>query len=270
MTRSSVLDRAAALPVLKRHGPRDVVVWTPDHESLLGTASDRELADFWGVEDSAVYHRRRLLAIPAFGNRGRPQPWTPAMIATLRDHHDRDIAKRFGITAASVAIKRRELRIEKELPHHLATTWTPAMLQELGKRLDGELAHEFGLSIKTVSAKRRELGIPRLRPTKIDWEATAVRKLLGSASDGRIADILDVAVETVRIKRTEAGIAPYQVDHWTPAVIARMGTVPDRVVAEEIGVDPAAVAWQRRQRGIRRWDGRRKKGDQLLVRRQRG
>src|SRR5262245_56371520 len=127
MSRSAALNRAAALPVLKRRGPRGVVVWTPSHEALLGAASDHALADLWDVEGSAVYQRRRLLAIPAFGDRGRLQPWTTMMIATLRDHHDTNIAKRFGITVASVAIKRRELGIEKTIPHHLAVVWKPAM-----------------------------------------------------------------------------------------------------------------------------------------------
>ena len=188
------------------------------------------------------------------------------MIAALRDHHDRAIVKRFHVNASSVAIKRRELGMPKRLPHHLAATWTPAMLKQLGTRLDGDLAKEFGLSARTVSAKRQELGIPRLRPTKLDWASAKVLKLLGSAPDSRIARVLGVTTDTVRVKRTAAGIPPFFIDRWTPEIVARMGTVPDRVIAYELGVDNAAVAWQRRQRRIRRWG---KHGRDRLPRRRR-
>jgi hypothetical protein len=206
MRLTPALRRAVALPALKRDRSNRRIIWTPAHEALLGTASDQDLADLWGITDGPVYLRRRMLAIPPFGNRGRAQPWTPAMIAALRDHHDSHIAKRFRLTMTTIAIKRRELGIRKQLPHHLAVVWTPVMLKHLGKRLDGEVARDLGLSPRTISAKRRELGIPRLRPTKIDWTSRSVRRLLGSAPDSRVARLLNVAIETVRIKRTAAGI----------------------------------------------------------------
>lgn len=75
-----------------------------------------------------------------------------------------------------------------------------------------------------------------------------------------IAEKLGVVQDTVRIRRTAAGIPPYRTITWTAKVIARLGTVPDRVIAEEIGATTSAVAWQRNQRGIRTWDTRGERG----------
>lgn len=77
-----------------------------------------------------------------------------------------------------------------------------------------------------------------------------VRTLLGSAADGQVTIQLGVGSEAVRKHRTAAGIPAYSLARWTSAVIMRMGSVPDRVIADEIGVDRSAVAWQRQQRGI--------------------
>jgi hypothetical protein len=46
----------------------------------------------------------------------------------------------------------------------------------------------------------------------------------------------------------------HRFDPWTPEVLKRPGTVPDRVIAEAIRVTSSTIAWQGWQRGIPRWD----------------
>lgn len=257
-SRSRALAQAEALPRLARVPSRRTVIWTKAHDDLLGVASDRHLAEIWGVDEGSVYQHRRLLAIPAHG-KGHPFPWTPVMVAMLYTDLDHTIAQRFGISTMRVAIRRREMRIPNRGIRHNQIVWTPAMIAQLGKREDGDIAKDYGLARPTVSAQRRSLGIARLRPTKVNWSSSQVIRLMGSASDRKIAQRLGVDGETVRTRRTAAGIPPYEYNPWTASVIARLGTVPDRLLAEEIGVTPSAVGWNRRRLGVPTWDKRRKK-----------
>lgn len=256
LSRARVLAAAAALPRIERRRPRGIVVWTTHHDALLGLASDAVLADAWNLRCFHVWRRRNLLGILPCGH----QPptvirWTAAMIRALGSMTDVAFAKRYGMSKASASLKRTSLNIQRAR-HPQTVVWTPAMVRLLGRHLDQEVARRLGLCTGTVSAKRRALGIARVVATKADWTTRHIRRLLGTASDGDIARRLGVTVETVRIRRTQAGIPPFAPLQWTPAIIARMGTVPDRVLAAEMGATPSAVAWQRRRLGIRTWDPR--------------
>lgn len=256
LTRERILALAAALPLLERRGSRRLVVWTSEHDALLGMVSDEVLAAEWNLLGDQVWRRRNLLRILPYGNHPPTTiHWTAGMIRELGSMTDKAFAARHGMAKATASLKRTSMGIRRGR-HPQTVEWTPKMIRLLGNYSDQEVARRLGLHEKTISGKRRDLGIPKKIPTKVEWDRPSIRRLLGAAPDTEIASRLGVNMETVRIRRNQAGIAPFAPLQWTPDIIARMGTVPDRVLAEEMGATPSTVTWQRNRRGIRPWDTR--------------
>jgi hypothetical protein len=254
-----VLRRAGALPGLEREerNRRGAQVrWTPEHEALLGLASDGQLARLWNVPIPCVYWRRRRLALPPHHPSSPGVAWTATMLHELATLTDHQFAQQHGIAASTAAHKRRSCRIPPATRWN-TVRWTPPMLRQLGRLPDTTIARIHGLAAMTVTSKRRALGIPRAIRTKVVWDSPRVRAQMGTMPDRELAAALGVNAETVRLRRGLAGIPRYRHDLWSAAVIARLGTRPDRALAEELGVSTDAVAWQRRRRGIMNWSGRR-------------
>jgi hypothetical protein len=255
-TARQTLAAAAALPPLERYGPRRRVRWTQAHEDLLGGASDEALADVWNIFSDQVWRRRnQLRRLPYGTTTATAIRWTRAMIRELGVLTDKAFAQRHGMAKASAALKRTSMGIP-QAPHPSRCRWTPAMVALLGRHTDLELMQRFGMVAGTIRAKREELGIPCFRKTKIDWTSARVRRLMGRLSDIAVARRLGVNSETVRLRRTEAGIPPHVQAAWTPDAWRRLGTVPDSVIAAEVGLTRSAVSWNRRRLGIPAWDTR--------------
>lgn len=119
----------------------------------------------------------------------------------------------------------REQRRRGRLP--VAEGRLAAYADQLGQISDGDIAERAGLSLGTVGAYRRKLGIPAY--AGFLWQkghepVGGGRKKKTTPARGQRADIDRVA--------------------------ALVGTVPDRVVAEQAGVSRSAVTAWRREQGI--------------------
>ena len=77
--------------------------------------------------------------------------------------------------------------------------------------------------------------------------------MLGKKPDTEVSLITGRGRRHVRAKREALGISPFQIQksvNWTAALIKRLGTQPDAILAAELGVSVNTVALQRRGCGI--------------------
>ena len=100
---ANTLDGIAA-KLSKVNRPSASAAWTSNEDSLLGTATDKEVGKLVGRHYLAVAERRRSLDILP-GGRTRKE-WTLAEMRLLGTAADQDIALRLGRTVASVQEKR--------------------------------------------------------------------------------------------------------------------------------------------------------------------
>lgn len=233
---------------------RDPVEWTEERIVLLGTDSDANIAALLGISKRSVQAKRWALGIPPFyPHRGAPQGhlWTRQELALLGRASDRKVGERVGLTAASVQRKRQRLGIPPWRPPAPRIRWTKRMLSNLGRVTDYEFGRKFGVSRPRVRAKRAELGIPaRFEKRPVERTAT-LRKLLRMPSS-MVRRATGLKFDTIADLRRELGVPAPTIGEWCwpPRVIKRLGTVPDRELAPQVGVSAARVGGKRRQLGI--------------------
>jgi hypothetical protein len=86
----------------------------PEVTALLGTMTDREVAERTGLTEPAVASRRRVLKIAAFLKKRpqqRPLKWSAARVKLLGTMPDGALAKKLGCTLMAVFYARRRLGI---------------------------------------------------------------------------------------------------------------------------------------------------------------
>jgi len=178
------------------HGLPVAHTWTDEENELLGTASDRVIAERIGVSRYAVAEQRRRLGISR-----RPEPWTPDQIAVLGTASDREVGRRIGRSESAVHRKRESLGIPSTL-----VRWTDAEIAQLGTASDPEVARKLGRHPASVQSKREKLGIapftPRWTAEELSW--------LGTDSDKAVARALGRTLEAVKLRRQKLGIRAWR------------------------------------------------------------
>ncbi len=78
--------------------------WNPENDKLLGTDTDKAIAQQLKTHLYCVYNRRKELSI--LPHRGGLK-WTPEMDSLLHTMSERGVAKRLGIDASTVRRRKR-------------------------------------------------------------------------------------------------------------------------------------------------------------------
>jgi hypothetical protein len=234
--------------------------WTAEMIALLGTDSDGEVGARLRRPRTAVQRKRASLGIPAYVASGVGHDWTPREIALLGKHSDRMIADLLGLCGPTVSLKRQALGIPPYETKPAPIRWTKKMLALLGKVTDEEVARRYGIPFRRVAAKRRELDIPS---HSAGTEIVVTPALLELLREPTIVVMQRTGISgnVIAELRRKHGIvaASYYERRWSPAVVARLGKVPDMEIARELGVHPSQVAKKRKSLGIpagrpsRRW-----------------
>lgn len=134
------------------------VKWTPENIALLGTDTDKAVAQALGTEVSSVRVKRRSLKIAPSAKAVSAKAVIPEhLVDQFNVMSDGAIATLTGHTQATISKHRRNMGI--------TTRWNQGSLPEeandlLGKIVDSEIAKKYGVSVQCVSARRRKLGIP--------------------------------------------------------------------------------------------------------------
>jgi len=133
--------------------------------------------------------------------------------------------------------------------------WTPCYDALLGKAIDKDLAEIWDIDYTTVWWRRRVLSIEPFGSSsaRLKWTRPMIA-VLGTVTDGEIAKMYMISPRSVVIKRKALGIqACHQRRNClrvTAAIRKRLGKVPDRVLATELGWDDGTIAHARRREHI--------------------
>lgn len=231
----------------------------------LGQRSDQELATRYNV---SLYRVREARVARGFAS--TRAPWTAREIALLGTDSDEKIAAKLGVTKSSVFVRRKKLGVPAfgQSTAEKSHRWTKHQIGWLGKFSDNEIAQRIGVSSYTVSYKRRSLGIAtrskRSKDCLLDKLSARQIAKLGTAPDTELARLWSTHRHQVALARRSLGIKNFTTQSiaqfWTPEVVKRLGKVPDREIADELGVSVARIAAFRNRNGIRHQQpaGRRK------------
>lgn len=130
--------------------------WTREEDSMLGSASDEEVANKLMRFCRHVRVRRQELKIPKF----RDTRWTAEVVAAIGVMTDTEVVKRFGLTVTPSAVTTRRLSmgIRSVVSIRDKVMWRPEWVAMLGEVPDHEIAAIIGIHKDTVAAKRRMIG----------------------------------------------------------------------------------------------------------------
>lgn len=237
-----------------------VVHWSPRMLGRLGKYSDADLAAELGLPKKVVKAKRVALGVPRLRRRKEDDAWTPERVALLGTDSDPKVAALLGVSSSVVAHQRRRRKIPGFFPPPLRVHWTPAMVGLLGKVADLEIGRRFGLSKDSVVWKRRALGIPAAPRRRADARSEEVAKLLLLPNpELRARGFTNHQLSLLRRKygipapKVPSAAAPQMraaSRQWTPKVLRWLGTVPDSLLAERLGVTVSSVRAKRRSLGI--------------------
>lgn len=133
------------------------VKWTPENIALLGTDTDKAVAEALGTEVSSVRVKRRSLKIPASDKGVSAKAVIPDhLVDQFNVKSDGEIAALTGHSQATISKHRRNMGIQTNRIQGALPDEANALL---GKSIDAEIAKRYGVSVQCVSARRRKLGI---------------------------------------------------------------------------------------------------------------
>lgn len=91
---------------------RSLSDWSEKEIALLGTLTDKQVANILGLGDATVRIKRISLGIPPYRKQEvGPGIWTPDVVARLGKEPDSSVARDLGVSRQRVAQKRAELGI---------------------------------------------------------------------------------------------------------------------------------------------------------------
>ncbi len=262
--------------------------WTSQEEALLGTMTDRTLAERLQCPTHVVLSRRQTLGIAPFGRRS-PQKnkvaVSPGKLLARRlilRLSQRAIAKRAGLPSygllertvhryAPMATVRRlaaalECQPEDILLRSAPVSRTVPDDSLLGTMMDKTLARRWKLPCDTVRLRRIELGIPSFQSQARSIPDTS---LLGTQPDKRLAAMWGLSAALVRHRRQELGIPNHSRRPLPDESL--LGTRPDRELAALWGTHVGKIVLRRSELGIPTFGQRRRLlvvPGQLLARRE--
>ena len=144
--------------------------------------------------------------------------------------------------------------------------WTEEIESLLGKVKDIEITKRFGIAPRSIVARRRRLGIQAFstKPKSPEPKWTKkIDKLLGTRPDTGIAAQVGTTAFHIRKRRHALRVSAYKVGALpeitspkkerltlTAAQEAKLGTIPDTILADRWGCTPGTVTRYRQRRGI--------------------
>lgn len=250
---------------IEKRIPRSITNARWDNISTLGNMSDEALAKQLGCSPATVGRQRRRRNIPTYGERVH---WNT--VTDLGQTCDTLIAKRFGVSCSAVSNARRRLSIPS---YTYNITCICCGKQYAASRRDttvcGKRCGNFirsvcrafnvqsvkDLTFEIIAAYRNTVeymkayahtGIRKY----IDWDNV---EMLGVLSDTEVAKIMGCNSKTVRDARTRRGLVGIPRGFRRIANDPDLGKVPDRVIAERLGLSISHITHTRIRLKIPAW-----------------
>lgn len=222
--------------------PRPVDHIPEEAIALLGTISDRALAERFQLSPYFIKKARLSLGILAFSSAHPPLP--AEAVELLGKVKDSYLARRFGLPKGLIFRQRELLKIpsyrvrpgKKQPTRHQAISLT-----DLGQMSDADTAKKLGMSVWRVASARRNAKIPAFRAPQdvlllnqatqqLDARLTANPSelaLLGSKTDQDVAIYFGVrSIDIARLREIH-GVQAFGRKSWTPELLCLLGKIPD-------------------------------------------
>jgi hypothetical protein len=171
--------------------------WTEEELALIGTDSDKAVAQALGMPLNVVKQKRDKLGISLLAQR-----WKEHEIALLGTAPDSELARTLGKPTSVIWRKREKLGI----PAFVLKPWAEAEIALLGTESDPEVGRRLGRPAHVIQAKRERLGIPAFI---LRW-TPAELALLGTDTDRNIAKLLNRTEVAVKVQRNKSRIPVYR------------------------------------------------------------
>jgi hypothetical protein len=179
------------------HGLPPQRKWTNEQVVLIGTDTDRAIANRLGLPTNVVKYKRERLGICLLAQR-----WKEHEIALLGTAPDAELARKLGKSPSAIWRKREQ----RGIPAFLPIRWTDEKIALLGTASDREVGSKLGISATCVQSKREQLGIPAF---VVRWTKPEI-SLLGTDTDKKIADLLGRTPVAIKLRREKLRIPAYR------------------------------------------------------------
>jgi hypothetical protein len=179
------------------HGLPSRRKWKEEELALIGTDSDKAVANALGLPVSVVKQKRDSLGISLLARR-----WNEEQIALLGTAADRQLARTLRKSPSAIQRQREKLGI----PAFDPKPWTQAEIALIGTASDPEVGRKLGRAAACVQAKRMLLEIPAFI---LRW-TEAELALLGTDTDENIARLLNRTEVAVKVRRNKSRIPAYR------------------------------------------------------------
>ena len=163
---------------------------------------------------------------------------------------DEDIAKRVGMSRTIVSAWRCAQGVKPVspprsppcAPEDTLEAMHPGMRARLGRESDARLAGDYGLTRERIRQIRLKFGVPVHRPRSPPTPpVTAELKYnFRYYTDTELTHMYKMSVRRIKKIREELGVPLYKKE-WTQEEIQQLGSAPDAVVAQRLGVGPNHV-----------------------------
>jgi len=138
---------------------------TDELKSLMGTMTDKELGEKYGVGRVTIWkHRKRLGIDPYVEQKGFNKELPKECIEKLGEVSDNKLAEEFGYNRKTLKRRREKMGIDAYEKQKSATS--EECINLLGTMPDRELAEKFGVSESTIHRRRKAREIPSYRSQK--------------------------------------------------------------------------------------------------------
>lgn len=220
---------------------RPSVIVCGDLVRALRSESAAAIAYWWGVSLCTVWRWRSELGVERFteGTRDLYRRWMPEKI-------DEEAIRRQRATlhAPEINAKRGAALRGRPRPAHVKRALLKA---NKGRKASAETRRRMS-----------EAWYPR-GPREGDWTPDE-DALLGTVRDSEVAARTRRTMVAVVLRRRRLGIANFKkrkpgckVPHWTAALDRQLGTLPDSVLARQLGCTPAVIRNRRRKLKVPRY-----------------
>lgn len=239
-------------PGAKKGKPRPNFDWSEQAISLLGTKTDKEVAEQLGLCIAAVGQKRRSMSIAGLRPTQKPIEIPKRFIRYLGVWSDQKVAEKVGVSQSAVSNYRNKLGIK---PLQNRSEFPQAAIALIGTMTDTDLANQLGVRVSTVQARRSKLGIARFKPSKPDVAFELPQEIidqLGKVPDSQISHITGKTIIAIGQYRNRLGIQRYQrtgfvlpdEDH------ALLGVISDTDLAAKHNVSKGTIGRLRSKAGI--------------------
>lgn len=182
--------------------------WDDSWNKLLGTKSDKDLAEDLGLTYSVIQTRRNGLGIKSYAEQSRID-WKD-IDKFLGTDYDSNISSKFGISKYSIGARRKKLGIPK-YSKDTDSYFNEEILALLGVKSDPFISEKYDIPLTIVKNKRWGIGIEPAKHaswvSEREWSDYELQKLKDTnLTTIDVSKMLNISRNTVQKKRKSLGI----------------------------------------------------------------